>query len=194
MRSFSYYYVVCPLTVKLEGEPFSPSNVLDFDKLQNDKEELGAGKNENWENLLTEEPGENPVRGKLCSASIFIGVRLETLLYSLEPIRRGLGLFTGTEVQGENTRITKKLVRNFFDAAAIDAFSSAYATFELRSGTAYPAWGNRHKTYLAYDAHKSFDTISEFLYSTDFVIRGGTYKIVQNSVKERRARRGIKTA
>lgn len=133
------------------------------------------------------------MKGKLCRASIYVAVRLDTLLYSLTDLRKGLGLLTGTEVQGGNARVTKKLIRNFFDAAAIDVFSSAYLTFELKTGPAYGPWGNRHRTYVAYDDHKSFDHVCDFLYSAEFGIGPGKYTISPNLVRERRSRRGRKT-
>ncbi len=158
-----------------------------------ENDELVFSKKESWDSSLLAEAGENPVKGKFCRASIYVGVKLDTLLYSITELRKGLGILTGSEVHGANSRITKKLVRNFFDAAAINVFSSAYATFELKTGPAFPSWGTRHKTYVAYDAHKSFGEICEFLYSGEFKIGQGTYIISPNSVRERRARRGIKT-
>jgi hypothetical protein len=194
MRTYNYYYVSTVLVVKLESEPLQENENLEEEILSLGKEDFAEDKSENWN--LTPNPDPNPppsVRGKLCRASFFVGVRLDTLLYSVQNLRTGLGLFTGSEVQGPNARISKKLIRNFYDAAAIGVLSSAYVVFVLKSGTAYPQWGNRHRTYLVYDARKSFETLCEFLYSNEYNVGGGVYEIAPNSVKERRARKGIKT-
>jgi hypothetical protein len=201
MRSFDYFYVSCHITGRLESEPLSESNWF-FEKdgplftlsgraLEKEKGELREKQLNSSQNST---PPVGPgVKGKICRVSFYVGVRLEKLLYSQPEVRKGLGLLIGDDLKGANARTTKKIVRNFFDAAAMNIFSSVYVTFEKKSGTTYIFWGERHKTYVAYDARKSFDKICEYLYSTEFKIGQGVYTVVPKSVKERRARRGVKT-
>lgn len=194
MKNYDYFYVTCQIIARLESEPLTETDwLLEEEETFRELEEVEL-KGEEWNPSVNPTPPVRPsVKGKLCRASFYAGVRLDKLLYMQSEVRKGLGLLIGEELRGANARTTKKLFRNFFDAAAIDVFSSAYVTFEKKSGATYFPWGERHKTYVAYDARKSFDNICEYLYSAEFKIGEGLYTVVPNSVKERRARRGIKT-
>jgi hypothetical protein len=149
---------------------------------------------ENFENKLVdskkkktnENKGNTTQIGKLCRGEYYLGIRLNTLLYTNKQFRNSLGLFIESDLNLADAGISKKLIPVYSSAAALGIVSSVYVIFVAKEeGHIYLTWGKRYKTYIVFSAQKQLDELAQLLYGTEFQIGPDSipYTIEKNSIR-----------
>lgn len=136
----------------------------------------------------------SPTIGKYASVYYYLGIRLDTLLYSNEGLRNILGFYDIGYITRAERVITTKIIRNSSDALALNVVDCNYAIFRAKDpSVTHPSWGERQKTYLFFDKTKDASEVKQQLLEYELKVdpSQAVYLLEGDSFKPRRLRKGV---